>query len=100
MCCLGHLVDGAIEGEFVGLGRLGEAAQFADELHRRRTNLFVRRRWLEVMQGLDVSTHSILLLGNPTIETRHLSSPNLIIVHPAVWWCSLSRSVRLPFQPF
>ena len=58
MCCLGHLIDRAIEGEFVGAGGLCEAAKFSDELQRRRVNFFVCRRRFEVVQGLNVSTHS------------------------------------------
>lgn len=35
---VGNLVHGAVESFFVRLGRLGEAAQFPDELKRRRAN--------------------------------------------------------------
>ncbi len=60
MGCLRDLVYGATEGQFVRFGRLGEAAEFADELQRRRADFFVRRRRFEVVQGLDVSTHYII----------------------------------------
>jgi hypothetical protein len=59
VCGLRHLIDGAIKGEFVGLGWLGKTAEFSDELQRRRTNFFIRRRRLKVVKGLDISTHSI-----------------------------------------
>jgi hypothetical protein len=56
---LRHLVYCPIEGGFVGLGGLCEAAEFADELQRRRADFFIRRRRFEVVQGFDVSTHDI-----------------------------------------
>jgi hypothetical protein len=58
VCCLGHLIHRAIEDEFVGAGGLCEAAKFSDELQRRRVDFFVCRRRFEVVQGLNVSTHS------------------------------------------
>src|SRR5213593_2391528 len=57
MRCTSHPVHRAIESEFVRLGGLREAAQLPDELEGRRTDLFVRGGWFEVMQSLDVSTH-------------------------------------------
>ena len=63
MCCLRDLIDGAIEHLFVRLGWFTEAAEFADELQRRRADFFVRRGRFEVMQGLDVSAHSISFLA-------------------------------------
>jgi hypothetical protein len=63
-CCLRHLVNSLIEGEFIGLGRLCEAAEFADELQRRRADFFVRCGRFEVVQGLNVSTHRIVLPPN------------------------------------
>jgi hypothetical protein len=51
------LVHGAIEGFFVRFGRLGEAAQFPNELKRRRADLVLGRGRRKVMQGSDVSTH-------------------------------------------
>lgn len=68
VCCCRHLVHGAIEGEFVGLGGLGESAQFADELQRRRTDFFVRRRRFEVVQRLNISTHSICSPPNLSLK--------------------------------
>src|SRR5437667_10092928 len=58
---LRHLIHRPIEGDFVGLGRPAKAAELANKLHRRRPNLFVRRRRFEIVQGLNVSTHSIYL---------------------------------------
>ena len=57
------LVYGATEGQFVRLGGLCEAAEFSDELKRRRADFFVRRRRFEVMQGLNASAHIIYLLA-------------------------------------
>jgi hypothetical protein len=59
--CLRDLLHGAIESDFVSLGGLRETTKFPDELQRRRVNFFVSRRRFEVMQGLDISTHSISL---------------------------------------
>jgi len=56
---LRHLVYGVIKGEFVGPRRLCEAAEFSNELQRRRTDFFFCRRRFEVVQGLNVSTHNI-----------------------------------------
>src|SRR5690349_22043987 len=61
--CLSHLLHGQIKRHFVGLGWLGEATELAHELKRRRLNLFVSRRRLEVEQSLDVSTHRYLQQG-------------------------------------
>src|SRR5690606_36934843 len=52
-----HVVDGTVEGHFVRLGRMREAAQLANELQRRSANLVLRCRWLEVEQGANVSAH-------------------------------------------
>src|SRR5918999_1449714 len=56
-CGAGDLLDGGLEGGFVGLGGLGETAQLADELERRVAHLVLRRRRLEVEEGLDVTAH-------------------------------------------
>jgi hypothetical protein len=58
VCGLRHLFYSAGEGEFVGLRGLCEAAEFANELQRRRPDFFVRCGRFEIVQGLDVSTHS------------------------------------------
>ena len=58
MRSLRHLIHSAIEGGFVGLRRLAEAAELSNELKRRRADFFVGRRWFEVVQGLNVSTHN------------------------------------------
>jgi hypothetical protein len=62
VCGLRHLFHGAIESDFVCLGGLCEAAQLSDELQRRRTDFFVRRRRFEIVQGFNVSTHNV---GSP-----------------------------------
>jgi hypothetical protein len=49
-------LDGLIENVFVSLGWFGEAAQLANELNRRRPDLLVGRRWLEVVKCFDIST--------------------------------------------
>src|SRR3989449_3950878 len=54
---LRHLVHGTIEGDFVGLRWLREAAQLSHELQRRGADLIVGGRRREVVQGLDASTH-------------------------------------------
>jgi len=59
--CLRDLLYGAIESDFVSLGGLRETTEFADELQRRGVNFFVSRWRFEVMQGFDISTHSISL---------------------------------------
>src|SRR6266576_3408392 len=65
---LRHPIDGASESLFVRLGRFGEAAQFSNELKRRRPNFFLRGRRREVMQCFDVSTHKFLLVIMIDIE--------------------------------
>jgi hypothetical protein len=75
--CLRHLFYGAIEGEFIGPGGLCEATEFSDELQRRRANFFVRRRWFEVVQGLNVSTHSIYSQSNAETESAERSTQKI-----------------------
>src|SRR5207247_8549849 len=65
---LRHLVDRAIEGEFVSLRGLVKAAELADELQRIRADPFVGRRRFEVVQSLNVSTHNIYL--SPPLELK------------------------------
>src|SRR5215218_5310518 len=50
-----NLFDGAVERVLIRFGWLVEAAQFANELQRRVTDLFVGRRWIKIEQRLDVS---------------------------------------------
>ena len=50
-------IDRAIERFLVCFRRLGETAQFSDELQRRRPDLIIGRGWTEVMQGFDGSAH-------------------------------------------
>src|ERR1022692_3096805 len=54
---LEHVFDRLVEGRLVGLRRLVETAQLADELQRRRADLVIRGRRLEVEQDLDAATH-------------------------------------------
>jgi hypothetical protein len=54
---VGHVVHRAVEGFFIRFGRFAEAAQFPNELKRRRADFFVGRGRGEVMQGSDVSAH-------------------------------------------
>ena len=58
---LRHLIHCAIENFFVRFGRFRKAAEFTNELQRRRTDLFLGRRRFEVMKGLNISTHAVLL---------------------------------------
>jgi hypothetical protein len=51
------VVDRAIERFLVRLGRFTETAQLSNKLKRRRSDLVLRGRRKEVMQGFDVSTH-------------------------------------------
>jgi len=57
MCDMRDLIYRAIEWVFICPRRLGESAQLANELKRRRANLFTRRGRTEIMQSLDVSAH-------------------------------------------
>jgi len=65
----GYLRDCMIKGRLVGLGRLAESAQFPHELNCRSANLFLSRRWFEVMQSPDVATHLLVpssVISGPT----------------------------------
>src|SRR6185312_16553444 len=59
---LGDLFDRPLEGLFVRLGRLGEAADLPHELEGGVTDLAVGDGRLEVEEGLDVSAHG----GSPS----------------------------------
>ena len=61
-------IYGAIEGVLIRVRRFRESGQLPNELKRRRTNLVVRRRWTEVMKGLDGSAHRKLLTTDYTDE--------------------------------
>ena len=52
------VVDRGLKRVLVGLRRLVEAADLADELKRGRANFFFRDRWLEVKKDFDVAAHS------------------------------------------
>ncbi len=54
---VGHVIHRAIECFLVRVRRLGESAKFPDKLQRRCANFVIRRPRLEIMQGLDGSTH-------------------------------------------
>jgi hypothetical protein len=58
----GDVVDGRIESGLVRLGWFGEAADLPDELQRCGENLFLRDRWFNVEERLNVSTHLALPL--------------------------------------
>ena len=55
---LGHFLDGALERGRVRLRGLGEAADLAHILHRRRAHLVLARGGLEVVERSDVSAHA------------------------------------------
>ena len=61
-------IDSAIESVLVCFRRFGEAAQFPNELQRRRVNFIIRRRWTEIMQGFDGSTHKKLLTADAVVS--------------------------------
>jgi hypothetical protein len=61
-------IDCAIERFFVCSRRLGETAQFTDELQRRRANFVIRRRWTEIMQGFNVSAHAESLTADAVLS--------------------------------
>src|SRR6266571_8198165 len=56
----GDIVNGRIERGLVRLGWFVEAADLPDELQRGSTNLFLRDRWFNVEERLNVSTHLVL----------------------------------------
>src|SRR5690606_24743446 len=56
-----HLIDRTVKRHLVRLGRMCEAAELADELQGRRTNLILCRRGLEIEQRADVAAHGRLL---------------------------------------
>src|SRR5688572_15172776 len=53
----GNSLNCFIERRLVGLRRLVEARQLSYELQSRGLDFFLRRRWIKVEQGFDVSTH-------------------------------------------
>ncbi len=46
-----------IEGDLIGLGRPGEAAQLADELQGGQVDFFLRGGRVKIVQRLDIATH-------------------------------------------
>jgi hypothetical protein len=56
-----NFLDRLIESRFVGTRRPRSATQLSDELQRRRTNLVVGSRWLEIGQRFDVPAHTLFL---------------------------------------
>jgi hypothetical protein len=60
MGSVGDVVYRAIESGFICPRRARRAAQFAHELQRRRTNLVIGGRRLEIRQGFDIATHEIV----------------------------------------
>ncbi len=57
----GDFVDGCVEGGFVCLGGLVEAADLPDELQRGVANLQVGHGWIEVEEVFDVSAHGEII---------------------------------------
>jgi len=57
MCDVRDVIYRATECVFICARRLGEPAQLANELKRRRANLITRRGRTEIMQSLDLSAH-------------------------------------------
>jgi len=53
----GDLVDGVLEGGFIGFGRLVEAGDFADELERGGADFVGSDRRVEVIKSFDVAAH-------------------------------------------
>jgi hypothetical protein len=49
-----------IERSFVREGWFRESGKLPNKLKSRCADFVVRRRWLEIMQGLDVSTHEMI----------------------------------------
>ena len=60
-----YFIDCVIECFLVCFRRLRETAQFSDELQRRRLNLIIGRRWIEVVKCFDRSAHGELLTADP-----------------------------------
>src|SRR6478672_12149668 len=83
-----HLLDGRLEGGLVGAGRLRRSAELANELQRRRADLVLRRRRIEVRQRPDVAAHAAL-----SRETVAALAPP-----PARRWmmASAARRCKLP----
>jgi hypothetical protein len=54
---LGDFVNGGGEWGLVGLRRLGESADFSDELERGVSNFFVRDGRIEIEKNFDVPAH-------------------------------------------
>ena len=66
---LRNVTHGVIKCGLIGMGRLCKAADLADELKRRRLNLRVGCRRLEIKKWSDVSTHTYND-GAPTAMSR------------------------------
>ena len=65
---VGDFVDCAIECILVCFRRLGESAQLANKLQRRRANFIVRRRRSEVVKCFDGSAHEELLTTDAVVS--------------------------------
>jgi hypothetical protein len=64
---VGDLVDGCVEGCFVGFRGFVEAADLPDELQRGVANLCVGHGWIEVEEVFDVSAHGEII-GRVRVE--------------------------------
>jgi hypothetical protein len=58
---LGYFIHSPIESRFVRAGGTVGAAQLADELQSGGLYLLIRRRRLEIREGLDISAHVPIL---------------------------------------
>jgi len=56
---LGDVGDGMLESGFVRFGWMGESAEFAYELNRRRANLVFGSRRRKVMERFDIAAHAL-----------------------------------------
>src|ERR1035441_2699171 len=56
----GDFIDGSVEGRFVWLRRLVEAADLSDKLERGGLNFFLSDRRVKVEEGFDVSAHGVV----------------------------------------
>src|SRR5882757_5087236 len=83
---VGDLGHGTDERGLIGLRRLVEAGQFADELQRRGVNLVLRGRRLEVEQRLDVVAHEDL----PCLSLTGRSLKDDRLLQNTTSWSSLA----------
>jgi len=68
--CLSHSVHGPDEGGLVDFGRSGKPTEFSNKLESGCPYLGVRRGWLEVVKGFNVSAHAEPSFGASQIANR------------------------------